>query len=258
MKKYILPIVSVGLLLTGCSAAYKTGQTPDDVYYSQPKHSEAVVQQESEPGTEYQSYFKNEDDAYLRMKVQNGGKWNTIDDFDYWYGYNSYNPYMSPYTSGYGMGYNSYWGMNNLTFSIGSYNPWINSYYYSPYSYNYSPYNPYKFYSPYYPVVINKRPAYYSNGYRPSLNGYSNPNFDRGGNRVYRSSNQSTFRNIFSSGGNNSKSNSGSYDRPSRTFNNSSSGSYSPSSSGGGSRSGGSSSGSSSSSGGGRGGRGGN
>jgi hypothetical protein len=247
MKKYILPIVSAGLLLTGCSAAYKTGQTPDDVYYSQPKHSVAVVQQESEPGTEYQSYFKDEDDAYLRMKVQNGGKWNTIDDFDYWYGYNSYNmynPYMSPYTSGYALGYTSYWGMNTFSITYGSYSPWFGSYYYSPY----------KLYTPYCPVVINKRPTYYSNGFRPSLSGYSNPNYDRGGNyrAVHPSSNQSSFRNIFNSGG----SNSGSYDRPSRSVN--SSGSYSsPSSSGsgGGGRSSGSSSGSSS--GGGRGGRGG-
>ena len=252
MKNYILPIFTVGLLLSGCSAAYKTGQTPDDVYYSKPKQSaEIVQQQQSKPTEEYQSYFAGEDDEYLRMKVRNGGKWNSIDDYDYWYGYNSYNPYMNPYLSGITFSYNNYWGMNSYNYGTGGYySPFISSIWYTPSYYH-------RYYS-YYPVVINKRPTYSSQGFRPSLNGYNNPNFDRGNSRY--SPAKPTYRNIFSNGNNNG--NSG-YDRPARTYNSESSSpsrSYSPSSSG--SSSGSSNSGSRSSSGGssssgGRGGRGG-
>src|SRR5215211_1545328 len=92
MKKNFLPIIIASLLMAGCSAAYKTGQTPDDVYYSSGKTvvaSEEVRQDSRRPDDgAYQSYFQDEDDAYLRMKVRNGGKWNSLDDQDYWYGYN--------------------------------------------------------------------------------------------------------------------------------------------------------------------------
>ena len=252
MKNYIIPIFSMGLLLSGCSAAYKTGQTPDDVYYSKPKQSAVIVQQESKPTEGYQSYF-SADDAYLRMKVQNGGRWNSIDDFDYWNGYNSYNPYMNPYNSGIYMNYNPYWGMSTFSFGTGYYSPWVNSYLYAP-----------TYYQHYYPVVINKRPTYYNQGSRPSLSGYSNPNYDRGNSRY--SPAKSSFRSLFNNGGstNSNSGSSGSYNRPSRTFSSEGSSStpsrsYStPSSSGSSSGSGGagrSSSGGSSSSG--RGGRGG-
>lgn len=34
MKHKILPIISTVLILSSCSTAYKSTQTPDDVYYS--------------------------------------------------------------------------------------------------------------------------------------------------------------------------------------------------------------------------------
>jgi hypothetical protein len=247
MKKYILPIATVSLFLAGCSAAYKTGQTPDDVYFSSnPKVASDLVRTErrtqTKGGDDYQSYFgaQQQDDNYLRMKVQNGGRWNSIDDYDYWYGASSYNPFLRP-------GYSSYLG-------YGGYNPYLGFGGYSPYSsfgVSYGAfYNPYStFYSPgyysYYPVIVNKRPTYSSNGYRPSLSGYGNNTYDRGygNNRNGRTSND-PYRS-YNNGSNN-------YDRPARTFapSTNTGGNSAPASSG-------SSRSTGSSSGGGRGGRGG-
>ena len=251
MKTNFLPIVMASLLLAGCSAAYKTGQTPDDVYYSS---SPAVVAAELEKDTRptgndsYQSYFQDQDDDYLRMKVRNGGKWNSIDDQDYWYGYNG------------GCQCNSSWGFYNSFSSF--YRPYgFNTFAYTSY---YNPWSMNNWYNPgyYYPVIIvNKRPIY-TNSSRPGLTGYSNRTYDRGlgntrtnKNLQYSSGNQ--FRNIFS-GSNNSNNNrssnsSESYNKPTRTF----TPSTNSNSSSGGSSSGSSRSSSGGSSSSGRGGRGG-
>ncbi len=261
MKSYFLPIVMASLLLAGCSAAYKTGQTPDDVYYSTNQNgvsSETETARETPRRTQqitndggYQSYFQDEDDAYLRMKVRNGGRWSSIDDLDYWYGYNG------------GCQCNSSWGFYNNFNSFNrpfGFNTFAYTNYYNPWSVN-NWYNP----GYYYPVIIvNKRPVY-TNSSRPGLTGYSNRTFDRGlGNtrnsRNTQSYSNSQFRTIFSGSNKNSNNSnsSSSYERPTRTFtpsSNSNSNSSSGSSNSGSSRT---SSGSSSSSSSGRGGRGGN
>ena len=251
MKNAIFPVAVAGLLLASCTSAYKTGQTPDDVYYSSgPAVVAAEVTEKPTASNDYQSYWANPDDDYLRMKVQKGGRWNNIDDLDYWYGYNGgcqCNSSWSPYSSyGYNGLYNP-WSMNGLTFSYG-YNPWgWNSLSYGGgfYSGYYSPY--------YYPVtIISKYPTAYSNPSRPSLRGYGNTQYGNPGSGNRRMSSSSTpgsgYRSIFG-GSNSGNSNSGSYDRPARTFEPSSGGSSSGGSSrssGGGSSSGGSSGGSSS------------
>lgn len=259
MKKSFVPVIVASLLLAGCSAAYKTGQTPDDVYYSSgPAITETAGNspQSSKQDNSYKSYWNkdiqsatpqsyaaNEDDAYLRMKVRNGGRWNSLDDMDYWYGYNGgcncnsswgiFNTFNS---------FNRPWGFNTYAYTS-LYNPWsINNWYNTGY---------------YYPVVIvNKRPVY-TNSARPGLTGYSNSAYDRGlgsGRRNVQPLGGSPFRTIFS-GTNNRNTNAGSsnnsYDRPTRTFTPSTNTNSSSGSSSGSSRS---SSGSSSS---GRGGRGG-
>jgi hypothetical protein len=249
MKKSFLPIISVSLLLAGCSAAYKTGQTPDDVYFSSNPAAEVArdvrtANSRTVDDGSYQSYFDN-DDAYLRMKVRNGGKWNSIDDQDYWYGYNGV------------CQCNSNWGYYN-SFSAFS-QPWGYN------MYAYSGYNPYNYYNPwglnnwygsgyYSPVIIvgNKYPVY-SNSSRPRLAGYGNNVYDRNSNMRRAGTTQQTrqYQSIFN-GNNNNRSSNSTYEAPTRTFNNSGSSNSSSGSSSGSSRS---SSGSSSGSG--RGGRGG-
>ncbi len=76
--KLLLSIVTVSLL-TACSSVYKTGQTPDDVYYSPAK----VVKEDEDKKKE--DYTTQVDDNYLRMKVRNHTRWSTIDDYDYWH-----------------------------------------------------------------------------------------------------------------------------------------------------------------------------
>jgi hypothetical protein len=263
MKNTILPIAIAGLLLAGCSSAYKTGQTPDDVYYSSnPAVVAAEIQEKPTARNDYESYWANPDDDYLRMKVQKGGRWNNIDDIDYWYGYNGgcqCNSNWSLYNGYNNMMYNP-WGLNSLGYSYG-YNPWAwnNMYYNGYYGGLFG-----SFYGTgYYPVIItSKYPTAYSNPSRPSLRGYGNTQYGNSGSGNRRMSTSSApgsgYRSIFG-GSNSGNSSSGSYDRPARTFEPSSSGSSSGSSrsSGGGSSSGGSSSGGSSSSGSSRGGRGG-
>lgn len=284
MKKLIPPTLFAALLLAGCSSAYRTGQTPDDVYYSS---SPAVPAVRAEATTasenyaagdeEYASYWGNSDDNYLRKKVQNGGKWNTIDDYDYWNGYSynnglTFNPYMYNYNYS---AFNTYspWGFNNFNnhwgFNRWGYNPmaaWgMNSFYGNGFGYGYGMggFNNYWNNPGYYPVVVVKNPVYNNQG-RPSLSGYRNNNYDRGyGNKrpaaQQPSQQNGLFRSVFGNNNGNSSSNSSnsSYERPARTFNTTPSSSSSSPASSGSSNSGSSRSSGSGSSSSGRGGRGG-
>jgi hypothetical protein len=250
--KNSLFVLTVGtLLVTGCSAAFKTAETPDDVYYSYGPKA-IPVQEEIQENDAYTSYWENADDSYLRMKVQNRDKWASLDDVNYW---NS-NP-----TNMWNAGINSF-----------AYNSWYNPF--APTSYYNNWNNPYCWNRPV--VFVNKFPAGTAAVTpRPGYNkaGFGNSLFDRSNNMstIFSKTGQTQsgygsrqlFRTIFgtssSEANGNSNSNSA-WARPSRLFE--SSGSSNSSSSGGSSRSSGSSSsssGSSSSGGGGsRGGRGGN
>jgi uncharacterized membrane protein YgcG len=231
MKRQILLLAITAAVLSSCTTAYKTGQTPDDVYYSpaRPQDEYVRVDDEEEKYRYNDDYY---DDRYLRMKVQNRTRWNYLDD---WYAYDRY-----------GYRYNYYYGSY--------YNPYTSwNYYYNPYCTNTV-------------VVYNpKQNSTVTNVPKPrnfNLNSYTNTNYNTVNNGVkmnsvktgskinrtiYNNSNSNnglsnTLKTIFNSGGNNNSSNS-SYSPPSR--------SYSPSS---GSSSSGSSGGSSGSSSGGGGG----
>lgn len=245
MKKRLIPIIAVSLFLASCSAAYKTGQTPDDIYYSSNSTVQNAVAKENAV-VEDESYG---DDAYLRMKVRNHGKWNTIDDKDYWYGgYNSsigyYNGYsaFSPYNYGYGYGYNSFALSNpySIGYGIGlGYSSWNYNPYYNPWGYNSWGYYPGGYYNPV--VIVGGKYPLSANSSRPSLSGYGNKNYYRGSNSS-RPQYSRQYQSIFESNGNSrSRSSSNStYEAPSRTFNSgsgSSSGSSGSSSGGGSSRS---------------------
>jgi hypothetical protein len=261
MKNSILPLViTASLVLGGCSSAYKTGQTPDDVYYSHGPTPAAAKQTQTEEDDVYKSYQEGVDDNYLRMKVSDRDKWSQIDDVNYWYGYS--NPYI-PYSTGW-YGYPGWSVSVGMSFGYG-YSGWYNPFYFTGYYGNWN--NPWCWNQPVY--VVTKYPTVAS---RPALNtaGYQNYSFDRGGSSIFNTGKSSTgntktssgdlFRSIFrspSSGGSGSGGvNSGnvggsSWDRPSRSLNSGSSGGSSSS----GSSSGGSSGGGSSRSSGGGGGR---
>lgn len=154
MRPLILLLVLSAGVLGSCTSAYKTGQTPDDVYFSpqQPQKEYVNVKDRNDDNRYYgdDAYY---DDQYLRMKVRNRTMWSDLDD---WYYYNSSYSY-------------SYYNSFNWN------NPW------SPYTYwNYC-------YNPYASVVIGAYKGNYVyshprifnlntyNGSQLNNNNYTNP-----------------------------------------------------------------------------------
>jgi hypothetical protein len=100
--KTLLLILSI-TTLASCSTAYKSGQTPDDLYYSK---SKVFVEKESENRYERTEDYTSQD-RQIRMAI-NDRRWRNLDyDYDYdcryspyAYGYNYgyyYNPFYYPY-----------------------------------------------------------------------------------------------------------------------------------------------------------------
>lgn len=269
MKHRLLILVLAAASFAGCSSAYKTAQTPDDVYYS--PGSESTGQEQARYNDQrnngrYETYVSPEDDRYLRMKIQNRNRWSSLDDFDYWYsprysinfygGYGSYNPYL------YNNWYSPYYNPFRSTFDYG----WYGSYY---------PFYSHRYYNGFYTPVFGYGAGYgYGGGYftptyimkdpvrrsanvsRPSLSTYTNRNYNNSNSNTNRQSFGSTLRRVLTPSNSNnntynsnnysnsnqrsysSESNSATYDRPVRSYTPSTSSSSSSSSSSSGSSSG--------------------
>lgn len=242
--RFLLLALSVAVL-SSCTSMYKSGQTPDDVYYSPARPApDEYVETEQRSNDNYQTYDEYADsyrnDRFLRMSVRNRYRMNSFDEMD-WYNMRYGNIYSYNY-----MGYNS-WSLNN---PWNSYYAWNN--YYNPYCGNRGNYyggnnwkntanyrqpsvRSYTFNSSSY--KSNNRPArtgntYYNNGSR-----YNNSNSNGLGGSLNKIFNNS--------GSNNNSSPSNNTYTPTRSYN------PSPSSSGssGGSSGGGNSSGNNSGSG---------
>jgi hypothetical protein len=232
MKRQILLLAITAAALSSCTTAYKTGQTPDDVYFSptRPQDEYVRVEERDEPSQYDDDYY---DDRYLRMKVQNRTQWAYLDD---WYAYDRYGYRANFY---YGSYYNPYTSWN---------------YYYNPYCRN----NVIAYYPGQtgHPGIVNVA----QNVPKPrtfNLLSYSNTNLNNANNNSGRNSYKSglsspvynnrnsnngfsnTLKQIFNGATNISNSNS-SYSPPTRSYSPSSG---SSSSSSGGSRSSGSSGG---------------
>ena len=129
MKIKHLLLLGLIVIFSSCSTAYRTGQTPDDVYYSPAPAQDTYVRTDNQ--NEKDSYANNNstynsEDRAIRRGIKDSRYRNSVSvDFGYGYdpyGYNSYG-YNNPY--GY---YNSY-GYNDVYM-----NP-----YYNPYTFNYFP-----------------------------------------------------------------------------------------------------------------------
>lgn len=235
MKSTILLLAFFTAVFSSCTSAYKTGQTPDDVYYSPERPQDEYVQAQKQ-NDRYQYSEDYYDDRYLRMKVANPYLWNDLND---WYSYERYGFGQNYY---YGSYYNPYNSWNYY------YNPYCHSYgntivYSNPKTTNYKP--------PVKPRVFNLA-AYTNTNYNNNNNSsavtrrYNNNAKTNSYNNSNRSNNSNnglsnTIRTILS-GSNNSSGNSG------RTYNPSNSSSSNSSSTRPSSSSSSSSSGSSSSS----------
>lgn len=151
--------------LTSCSTAYRTGQTPDDVYYSPERQVDqyVVTNGNRDNGRRYNedygsNYYESRDDQYLRMMVRNRNRWSAFDNYyamdSYFSPFSSYSYHMNP------------WANN--------FNPWSYSFYNNYYSWN-------SFYNPYCSniVILNpiKNPTYYNKIKTFNLNAYNNNNY---------------------------------------------------------------------------------
>ncbi len=232
MKKTLLGSLIAIALLTGCSAVYQSGQTPDDLYYSAGKDiNEYAVVNNAEAGERYQEYVSTMDDRYLRMKVANRNQWSSIDNNSYWNDmrYNfpaaSYNySYFNPYTTGMHFGLSS--GLGNYN----PYNPW-NNWGVGAGLYGYG--NGLGWSNPAYTLIAYVNPklslpatstagsnlnAYRNRSYN-NYNGnggkgdWGTPSTSGSGNNSFGSLVRQVFSNPSSNGGSNTN-----YDRPARTF----------------------------------------
>ena len=231
MQRQILLLAITAAALSSCTTIYKTGQTPDDVYFSPTRPQDEYVSVEEKEDYRNQYDDKYYDDRYLRMKVHNYSQWSTLDD---WYAYDRYG-YRANYY--YGTYYNPYTSWN---------------YHYNPYCQNnviaYHPGHPGQT-----SVAQNvQRPrtfnlaSYTGTTYNNANNSINMNSYKTGmGRPVYNNKNSNngfsnTLKQIFNSGTNINSSSNSSYSSPSRSYTPSSS---SSSSSGGSSGSSGSSSG---------------
>ncbi len=264
MQKVLFLSMIAASLLTGCSAVYQSGQTPDDLYFSPGKDlSSSEVRKQNNDEERYQQNVSTIDDRYLRMKVSNRNQWSNLDDFSYWndmrYNFapnNSYNGFNNFYGSGLHSNFNSPWNIGWNTgwnYGIGI-NPW-NSFcgmggnqigWTNPMFTLVSYSNP-KAIAPTYTAGSNLA------GYRNrSINNYNNGNklneWATPGNAGNGRSFGSLVRSVISTP-NNGNGASSSFDRPARSFQSNGNSAPSTSSSAGGSSGGFSSTGSSASSG---------
>lgn len=119
MKTTNLLVMLSVILLSSCTAAYRTGQTPDDVYYSPARPEEEYLRAQREESRRYRYAEEDYEDRYLRMKVRNRHQWNDLND---WYAYER-------------------WTLGSNTYFAPTVNPFVSwNYFYNPY---YSYYNPY-------------------------------------------------------------------------------------------------------------------
>lgn len=99
-KILILAIATVSM--ASCSTAYKSGQTPDDLYYSPVRVVEEKYNKQDE--VEIRDSRDSYEDRSIRMSTRDR-RWRDLDD-DYDYNY-TYNPYRYGYN--YGYYYNPYY-----------------------------------------------------------------------------------------------------------------------------------------------------
>jgi hypothetical protein len=80
MSTRTLQISVLFLFLASCSSVYKSGQTPDDVYYS-PANNKPDYVETRQSKERYNSYDDIDvSDRYLRMKIISRNRWSSFDN----------------------------------------------------------------------------------------------------------------------------------------------------------------------------------
>jgi hypothetical protein len=110
--KSFLPLLAL-IVFGSCTSVYKTGQTPDDVYFSPTRPQEEYVRVDNEEERYEDRRNRNleeyREDRAIRMRVRNR-RWSTLDDFDYTVAYrpigNPFFGWSNPWNS---FGYGNYY-----------------------------------------------------------------------------------------------------------------------------------------------------
>ncbi len=101
MKINFLLILLIIATVSSCSTSYKTGQTPDDVYYSPARLQNNDVRKEREENNSVDnSVYTSSEDREIRRRVHNRRYRRYDDRYNYPYGYD--------YPYGYNYPYNNY------------------------------------------------------------------------------------------------------------------------------------------------------
>ena len=182
------------LVLGGCSSAYKTTQTPDDVYYSprvkpdyagnNNRNDDNVAYTDTNGDGSYVTYDDEDQGDYSRrINMFNRNSQGSYADY---YSPNVYSGYYgSPYYGG-GWGLNSYYGYGGWGGGWG--NPYYGSFWGPSLSigigygwgsgWGYNPWNSWGYYSPWYGGYYGSPyygGGYYGGGYHGGYYGYSSP-----------------------------------------------------------------------------------
>lgn len=98
MQSKILLIALSVAAFSSCSTAYKSGQTPDDVYYSPPRSVESDYRNEND--SRNQASYRPATDYEITMAIRDARWRNFNNDYDY-----SYSPYYYATCNAYNYGY---------------------------------------------------------------------------------------------------------------------------------------------------------
>lgn len=99
-----LALLAVVVLIQSCTTAYRSGQTPDDVYFSPDRPENEFLAMQQQETRRYRMATEDYEDRYLRMRVRDRYRWDELND---WYtyerwalGFNSYfTPTLNPFVS---------------------------------------------------------------------------------------------------------------------------------------------------------------
>lgn len=86
MKKDFLLFIIIAVIITSCSTAYKTGQTPDDVYYSPARIQTYEVRNDRDIRDD-NTVYTNSDDREIRRRIRHRRYRQYDDGYNYPYGY---------------------------------------------------------------------------------------------------------------------------------------------------------------------------
>ena len=104
--KPILPLLLFSTTLISCASVYKTGQTPDDVYFSpaRPQAQYVRVDEQNDEQRRRDVTIDESEERYSRMRMRNRRQWSQFDDYYVDPRAYYYNPYfVNPYAM-------RYWG----------------------------------------------------------------------------------------------------------------------------------------------------